>query len=507
MYKLKFLLLVIGISLFSCKETPKTNETNTTEETTLVVENQNSLPDSQYRMAAEWEPALGTMITWPLSVPYKLVVELAKDDKLYTLIPNQEAKDEAIAWYTKWGINLDNVQFIFAEQGVDAWWVRDWGPHAVFSENENMKLADGKYIYSTPVTGLGCKDSLQFLFKTPDNKIIKTTTEDDATIKLSKGLGIGLLKLPFATTGGNILTDGHGTAFSTCVLLNENRFDGISEKEFFDLNKEKLGINQYHIISNFEKMGIQHIDCYMKLLDEERILVIEPPVEHELYNIYTDIVDKELATLKTIYGRPYEILKIKTDSYQRDFLAAYTNSLILNKKIYVPLFGIPQDEIALKRWEEVMPGYEVHGFEFKLDEEPIISNEMKRHYRTIGWNFGDALHCRTRAVWNPDMLYISVKRLDEKVKLSDSYTIETTIIDYSKKGVTQANLYWRVKGDAEWSKIQLGGKEGGNGYSVGLKGLKSGQTIEYFIAAESKSGQIENMPRTAPEGVYSFTIE
>lgn len=507
MYKLKASLVASLLLLIACKETPKTTETAVTEEKTEVAENHNSSSDTQYRMAAEWEPALGTMITWPLSVPSKLAVELAKDDKLYTLVPNEAARDEAREWYIKWGINLDNVQFIFAEQGVDAWWVRDWGPHAVFSENENMKLADGKYIYSTPVTGLGCKDSLQFLFKTPDDKIIKTTTEDQATIKLSKGLGIGLLNLPFATTGGNILTDGQGTAFSTCVLLNENRFDGISEKEFFDLNKEKLGIDQYHIISNFEKMGIQHIDCYMKLLDEERILVIEPPVDHELYKIYTDIVENELSLLKTVYGRPYEILKIKSDRYQGDFLAAYTNSLILNKKIYVPLFGIPQDEIALKRWEEVMPGYKVHGFEFKLSEEPIISDEMKRHYRTIGWNFGDALHCRTRAVWNPEMLYLSVKRIDKKVKLSDSYTVETTIIDYSKKGVTQANLYWRVKGGVEWISEELEVKEDKNHYSADIKGLKSGQMIEYFVVAKSKSGQTETMPRTAPEGVYLFTIE
>lgn len=38
------------------------------------------------RTAAEWEPALGTMITWPLCVPYKLVIELAKDNHFFTQI-------------------------------------------------------------------------------------------------------------------------------------------------------------------------------------------------------------------------------------------------------------------------------------------------------------------------------------------------------------------------------------------------------------------------------------
>ena len=44
------------------------------------------------RTAAEWEPAQGTMVVWPLSVPYKLVVELSKDNHLYTLIANDSTK-------------------------------------------------------------------------------------------------------------------------------------------------------------------------------------------------------------------------------------------------------------------------------------------------------------------------------------------------------------------------------------------------------------------------------
>ena len=48
------------------------------------------IPD--YRVVAEWEPALGTMIRWPLGIPSDLVVELASDDILYVLVEtnNQE---------------------------------------------------------------------------------------------------------------------------------------------------------------------------------------------------------------------------------------------------------------------------------------------------------------------------------------------------------------------------------------------------------------------------------
>ena len=102
--------------------------------------------DNTNRTAAEWEPAIGTMVAWPLAVPYKLVVELAKDNHLFTLVENDSTKADAQRWYTKWGIDPLRNTFIIAPQGIDAWWTRDWGPSAVFVPDGTMYLGDGKYI-------------------------------------------------------------------------------------------------------------------------------------------------------------------------------------------------------------------------------------------------------------------------------------------------------------------------------------------------------------------------
>ncbi len=45
-------------------------------------------------------------------------------------------------------------------------------------------------------------------------------------------MGIGTYRLPFTNAGGNVLTDGIGSAFLTCNLLTENRYNGITY-EFF----------------------------------------------------------------------------------------------------------------------------------------------------------------------------------------------------------------------------------------------------------------------------------
>jgi len=467
------------------------------------------------RMAAEWEPALGVMVVWPLALPHKLIVELAKDNQLFTLVPDKKNMQDAIKWYLLWRIDTSRVKFIVAKQGEDAWWVRDWGPPAVFTPGGRMELGDGKYIYSTPMSGLACDDSLRFLYKTAGNKIIRTDTDDQATVEIGKALNIPILDLPFISTGGNVLTDGLGTAFSTCILANENRFNGTPAEEFFASNRRLLGINNYHLVSNFSKNDIQHIDCFMKLLDEERILVAEPPVGSELSQVYENIVTNELSKLRTIFGRPFQILRIKIYPYDlghnhREILAAYTNSLILNKTIYVPLFGIPGDSIALKRWSEVMPGYRVKGFEFTLKDEPFLNDKAREHYghTAIGWGYDDALHCRTRAIWDTIMLYMAVKRIDQNVSPGKTNRVFVTIIDYSKKGLTarSTNLYWRLKGESRWNEIGLQTTEDSTHFYADIPFNTSKNQIEYYVSASSRSGRTEMAPRTAPDGFYSFSI-
>ena len=293
-----------------------------------------NLKHQDNRVAAEWEPALGTIVVWPLDLPHKLIIELAKDAKLYTMVPNQDEIAIAKEWYVKWGIDLSNVEFIVSSQGLDSWWARDWGAFAVFDSIGTLKLADGQYQYSTPVTGMGCNDSLEFLFSEKDNatgeqKIILTTDDDDTPLDIANYMGYERVNLPFTYTGGNVFMDGRGTALSTCIIKNENRYIGNDNDKLLNYTRNYLGIDTYNFISNFEYSGIQHIDCLLKMLDNNRLFVMQPPADHELYQIYEDIVNNELSQLKNAQGEPYEIIRLNTNRYSGERLAAYSNSLIL----------------------------------------------------------------------------------------------------------------------------------------------------------------------------------
>jgi len=126
-----------------------------------------------------------------------------------------------------------------------------------------------------------------------------------------------------------------------------------------------------------------------------------------------------------------------------------------------------------------------------------------------GWNNGDALHCRTRAIWDPDMLFMSVKKISEQVIASDPKTVYTTIIDYSDKGIITESclLSWRISGTKKWNQTPLIIDHSENHFYGEIDHHVSGDVIEYFISSISKSGREESRPKTAPGAYYSFSIE
>ncbi|WP_394826716.1 agmatine deiminase family protein [Pendulispora albinea] len=377
---------------------------------------QRSSAPRAHRLVAEWEPALGAMLAWPLSVPHDLVIKIAKDARLYTLCADRAGCDEAKSWYERWGIDLARVEFLVVPQSSDASWIRDYGPHTLVDDAGRVELADARYDLGSPTSGLPCDAPLGTVQNggQPVSAAhagpagYSVAAEDAAPAAIARALGLAHRPLGFALTGGNLATDGHGLALSTCIQANENRAMGLADDQFRTLVREQLGVARYVLVSNYESTGIQHIDCLLKILDSKRILVARPPVDHPASALIERIVTQELMPLTTFEGKPFEILRIDTARFRGDELAAYANALILNDRVYVPLFGIAEDQRALATWRAAMPGSKVEGFPFVLADEPILAPSTKM-YRDIGWNGGDALHCRVRAVFDPARLARAAK--------------------------------------------------------------------------------------------------
>jgi agmatine/peptidylarginine deiminase len=410
-----------------------------------------------------------------------------------------------------WGIDTSRVTFISLPKiSYDEIVPRDWGPPGIFPLHKRMSLADVQFINSAPYSDRACNDSLELYTVSETGELYHSSNADTLISPLARQLGLDIVDVPFTSTGGNVLTDGIGSAFSTCILLTENRYNGVSDEEFFKLNESFLGFSNYHVISNFEEYGIQHIDCFLKVIDEETLLVSQAPEDHEHYEIYERIVADELSQLRNAYGKPYRIVRIKLGRIIEDYLTAYTNSLILNETVYVPLYGIASDSMALETWKSIMPGYKVKGFEFVIEDQPYLFFQSFEKYNEVGevpgWAPDDALHCRTRAVWDEDMIFISLNRIAAEIPITQEAVLYASIKDYGKAGFEgdAIKLFWRVKGSARWELANMSSEKEREHWYVMMPREKEGTVIEYYVEATSRSGRVGRRPSTAPLGFYSF---
>jgi hypothetical protein len=173
--------------------------------------------------------------------------------------------------------------------------------------------------------------------------------------------------------------------------------------------------------------------------------------------------------------------------------------LILNTKVLVPLFGIPEDEAALETFRTAMPGYEVLGY---FNDLPVPMMEYS------GWQSFDALHCRVRAVFDPEMLSMDHSPLDEDMQPAGAYPVEVTIRDHSDAGLVAEELLLVVRTTTEqqWREIALKTTADPEVFAASIPGAAAGETVDYYLTAADRSGRRESLPRSAPEGFYSFTV-
>jgi agmatine/peptidylarginine deiminase len=434
------------------------------------------------RVAAEWEPVTGVLIGWPLELPKALVVALSREVDLYVTARNGRSAERAAKQFGEWGIDLRRVHFVITEQGTGYYLTRDWGPFAAFDAQGRYRLVDSRYLdYPLGTAGGGR------LIWLPRWAGLDYRRDDRAPAAVARALGYPSTELPLALTGGNVAFDGQGTAFATEIVLEENRGNRVSRELFLAMARQELGVRQFHFVPNFERLGIQHLDCLLKLLDEERILVKRAPPDHPAFR-HIERAVCHLSRLTNVYGRPYQLLRIDTPRYLLNKMANYTNSVIVNRTIFVPLFGIPADAAALSAWREAMPGYVVQGFEYK------------------SWSSRDALHCRVRGIWDPKMLHLTHRRMDALVGWAGKFTLAVHVRDYSGAGLVEEQLHlaWRTQGSTEWRKVRLQRTTQEHLYHGSIEGVQPGHAVEYYFAAASRSGRQETLPRTAPRGVYTF---
>lgn len=453
---------------------------------------QDSIPLPEVRTCAEFEPCLGTVIGYPTGLPLStLAVELAQDDTLFVFAGDPAKRARAQAELAGYGVNMSNVEFVDAP--TDMFYTRDFGAPQTFVAAGRQRMMDPVFYdyafqsgYGGPVLTLPPGD-----FR-----------HDDATPKaLARHIGIDWTHVPLHLVGGNIDFDGLGGMFCTSVLVSENRLYGIEEPEFRAQLDLYLGVEDLNVVPNFEGFGIQHVDCGLKVVGEETLIIARTPEDHPTYALHEQLAAKA-ATYTTAYGRPYEIYRVDVPTFDSVFgpdeLTNYANSLIVNSKVYVPLFDLPRaDAAALEVYREAMPGYEVLGYPFVSGPYPMGS-----------WASFDALHCRTHQVYDPAMLLIKFPRVREAASGVD-VTVRALLKAYSGAGLVGAGcgVHWRVAGSASWQFAPFGQGSWPDEYVAAIPSQPAGTTVEYYLRAEAADGRVATRPPLAPAGFHAYVVQ
>ena len=450
-------------------------------------------PAEEVRTMAEWEEIQALTITW--STGYNIqeesilsqIVANAVQECQVIIICQEES--EVQSYLLNQGISTDNVNFIKTD--FNNIWIRDYGQNTVYkNEVGEPILVDWIYNRNRPYDDLVPEKVAEYF-----NMNMHNTTQAPWDLM---------------ATGGNFMSDGMGTAFSSELIVEENSggyaWEGFNGDVYYpnhtleEINntlEEFMGIDNYIIMDNLPYDGIHHIDMHMKLLNEETLLIAEypegvadgPQIEANIQYI--------LENYNSAFGTPFKIIRIPsppspTGNYpdNNGYYRTYTNSVFVNKTVLVPFYRTEYDTIAQRIYEDALPGYNIIGIDVDNQGQNLIS-------------YSGAIHCITHSVGVNEPLLIQHKELE------DSYPIEQYNVSASiqhQSGIASANLFWTTNLEEGYQSLSMTNTDGNNWSALIQENLSAPNTVYYYIEATANSGKTLSRPLTAPEGYFKFNI-
>ena len=283
------------------------------------------------------------------------------------------------------------------------------------------------------------------------------------------------------------MQDGRGNGVSDDLVFQENDND---EDNVRKKMREYLGIDPYHVTIDPQGDYIAHVDCWAKFLAPDKILIAQLPRSNSRYAAYEKVADY-FANTNCCWGYPYEVYRVQEPGGLT--VAPYTNSLILNKKVYVPLGADSScNEAALEVYRKAMPGYTIVG----------VKSGMQ------GWENTDALHCRTRGVMDFEMLLVDHRDVVHGEQAwQDSIAVTSRFVAYSGKELKQDSLlvYYSIDG-GEYQTAHMTATGNADEYVGYIKGYQGGSSVNYYVFGADESGHRYTQPVFAQLEPHHFMV-
>lgn len=417
-------------------------------------------PSGPVRNIAEFERNQGVIVSrsssWAFGIPNELITELSENVMVYVVVSSSSWNSSVTSQLQNAGANMDNITLI--NYSLNSYWSRDYSPWFIaYGESPQVGIVDFPYNRPRP-------------------------SDDDIPVRLGEYFDIEVFGMNITHTGGNYMCDGLGKAASTTLVLSENSTQ--TQAQLQTLAEDYLGVTDYMFIDDPLGEYIEHIDCWGKFLDVDKVLIGQVPPSDSRYDDYEAVADF-FANKNSSYGNKFQVFRVYSPDGQ-----PYTNSLIMNEKVFVPLVpGSEWNDEALEAYELAMPGYEVIGVSYD------------------SWEATDALHCRTHEVPDFGMLYINHIPYTDTVAYFDEYQVKANIFPYSgfELAAGSVKIHYRVNNGA-YSTYEMTNTTGSQ-WQYNLTGLADGDVIDYYLEASDESGRTEKHPLIGEPDPHHFVID
>lgn len=429
-------------------------------------------PPGPVRTMGEWEEIQALVLTWTdyIDILVEITRHAVEETRVIIIASNPTA---VINRLNAESISMDNVTVV--QRSTNSIWIRDYGPWAIYqNEVDSLMIADWTYNRPRP-------------------------QDDTSPAAVATYLGLPIFEATappynFVHTGGNHLTDGVNTAFSSDLLFDEN--PDKTEAEIDNIAQLYMGVDNYVKFRSLPYDGIHHLDMHIRLLDEETIMfgaypegvADGPQIESNIRQL--------LSQETTAFGNRYRVLSLPMppDQFNRypddgGYYRTYTNSIFLNKTILVPTYEEQYDTTALRIYRENLPGYKVVG---------INCNQI---IPALG-----ALHCITKTVGVNDPLWIAHARLRDTYDAVNDYPVTAKI--RHRSGISDATLYYRTDEAAPYTAVAMNLTDVAESiWLADIPAQPAGTEIQYYIHAVALSGKQQVRPIVAPEGYFRFRVK
>jgi agmatine deiminase len=326
-----------------------------------------SLPfGGNYRVGAEFEPLAGVLLRWPfdwsaLRDEYAGIVRAIGEGgaraRIWVDTPAQQT--QAKLYLQLRGVSTAHIDWVV--ENTDSVWLRDYGPQFIYDRASTAwGVADFHYYDSRP--------------NDDDTPIVVATAGSAPRVNRQTAEVV-------YTEGGNLNVDGRG--FVSYSERTYSRNPGVATATIDGRITSALQTNRALVLQDPALDATGHVDMFTKIVDVDRVLVGRYDPDEFDYAVLEDAASAFQGALNG-EGRPWNVVRIRQpDVYYAYFVLpvvrTYTNSLIVNNRVIVPTYNIPDDAGALEIYRTLFPGKTI----VPIDSRDIIEAAGSWHCVTM----------------------------------------------------------------------------------------------------------------------------